>query len=224
MVRIRHTVSRVLNGIWRGVRRHPRVFVAVVLAVFLLNVVLPWTVLSVARKPWDLFSFNPWLRHLPEWLQSSEAAAGEKLAFIYNLALYWFIADGPSDAPEWGYTATVRDILRFLFIALMFGAYFALWMERREQLRATPWSHRFRARGGVAGILLSTIGFSTMPCSVVGCGAPVLPVLGLMLTGLTSSTLAMIQQVSSVLTAAVLFGVIAAVVSLSWLTNDVSSS
>lgn len=224
MDRMRYTVRRVFNGIWRCMRRRPRVFVAIVLAVFLLNLVLPWTVLSVARKPWDLFSFNPWLRHLPEWLQSNEAGPGEKLAFVYNLALYWFIADGPSDAPEWGYTATVRDILRFLFIALMFGAYFALWMERREQLRANAWSHRFRARGGVAGILLSTIGFSTMPCSVVGCGAPVLPVLGLMLTGLTSGTLALIQQVSSVLTATVLLCVIAAVVSLSWVTNDFPSS
>ena len=39
-------------------------------------------VLSLARKPFDLFTFNPWLPRLPEWLASPESPWGDKLAFL----------------------------------------------------------------------------------------------------------------------------------------------
>ena len=67
-----------------------------------------------------------------------------------------------------------------------------------------PWS-----RGGVVGTLLSTLGFTTMPCSVVGCGAPVLPVVGLALTGLSSGTIALLSGASRFLVWIVLAGVAA---------------
>ncbi|MGH7319129.1 MAG: hypothetical protein ACRELA_05825 [Candidatus Rokuibacteriota bacterium] len=38
---------------------------AVALGVFALNLVLPVIVLSVARKPVDYFTFNPWLPGSP---------------------------------------------------------------------------------------------------------------------------------------------------------------
>jgi hypothetical protein len=44
----------------------------------------------------------------------------------------------------------------------------------------------------------SVLGLSTGPCSVVGCGAPVLPVVGLVFAGLSSTTLALLSQVSRV--------------------------
>ena len=219
------TVGSAARGIRSAIRAHRRIFVAVTLAVFLLNVVLPPIVLSLVRKPYDHFSFNPWLRHLPEWLASDEASPSRKLTFLTNAALYWFIADSPYDAPEWGYTATVRDVLRWLSISLLFGAYFALWSHRRGQLRACPprLAGKGSGRAGVAGAFLSTLGFSTMPCSVVGCGAPVLPVLGLTLTGLSSVTLSWIYVVSQALTTVVLLGVSAGVVYLGLLATPAVS-
>ncbi len=214
--RVSRTVGRAARGIRSAIRVHRRIFVAVTLAVFLLNLLLPPVMLSVVRKPWDHFSFNPWLRNLPAWLASDEASLSRKLTFPIDAALYWFIADSPYDAPEWGYTVTVRDVLRWLLISLLFGAYFVLWSHRRGQLRAYPprLAGKGGGRAGVAGAFMSTLGFSTMPCGVVGCGAPVLPVLGLALTGLSSVTLSWIYVVSRALTTAVLLGVSAGVVYL----------
>ena len=60
-------------------------------------------------------------------------------------------------------------------------------------------------------------GFSTLPCSVVGCGAPVLPVLGLTLTGLglTVATLESINRVSQAITLLVYLGVALGIIHLS---------
>jgi hypothetical protein len=213
---------RIVGGaraLGRAIRTHRRTFALAALAVFALNLVLPPLILSAVRKPPDHVSFNPWLRHLPAWLASDEATWGRKLEFLYGAALYWFIADSPFDAPEWGYTATVRDVLRWIVLALLFGAYFALWAARRARLAAcapgaAPAGGR---RAGLAGALLSTLGFSTLPCSVVGCGAPVLPVVGLVVTGmeLSSATLAGINRVSHAVALLVYLGIAAGIVSLS---------
>ena len=213
-------MASVARGIIGAIRTHRRIFVAVTLAVFVLNLALPPVVLSVVRKPWDHFSFNPWLRNLPVWLVSDEATIGRKVEFLTNAALYWFIADSPYDAPEWGYTATVRDVGRWLFISLLFATYFALWSRWRGLVQARPPGIAGKASGraGVAGALLSTLGFSTMPCSVVGCGAPVLPVLGLTLTGLSSVTLGWIFGISQAITALVFMGLVAGIVRLSLVT------
>jgi len=50
----------------------------------------------------------------------------------------------------------------------------------------------------------------------MGCGAPVIPVLGLAFAGLTSTTLAWLSELSAVATAAVLVGMGAAVLYLAW--------
>jgi hypothetical protein len=39
--------------------------------VFVLHVMLPPLVLAIARKPWTFFTFNPWLKRLPEYLVSA---------------------------------------------------------------------------------------------------------------------------------------------------------
>jgi hypothetical protein len=57
------------------------------------------------------------------------------------------------------------------------------------------------------------LGLSTGPCSVVGCGAPVLPVVGLAFTGLSSTTLALMSGVSRASAIAV---VIALLVGIGW--------
>ena len=60
------------------------------------------------------------------------------------------------------------------------------------------------------------LGLSTGPCSVVGCGAPVIPVLGLAFTGLTSGTLTLLARVSRVATTLVLVGLTVGVLYLAW--------
>src|SRR5436309_421848 len=70
-----------------------------------------------------------------------------------------------------------------------------------------------------AGILA----LSTGPCSVVGCGAPVLPVVGLVFTGLSSGTLALLSVSSRIAAATVLVLLSVAVLYLGWQTASPSS-
>src|SRR2546427_11280656 len=78
-------------------------------------------------------------------------------------------------------------------MSLLVGAYFALLLYRREQGRRAGWRAGTSRAGGVVGAFASVLGLSTGPCSVVGCGAPVLPVVGLVFTGLSSGTLAVLS-------------------------------
>ncbi len=203
----------VMRGILRVIRRRSGVFALVVVAIVALNLILPPLVLSVARKPYDHFSINPWLHNVPTWLRSDPATLGRKVDFLWNVAVLWFIASSEYDEAEWGFTVTVRDIARWVLMGALFGAYFTLWLQRRTQLQhAGLAAGRRGGRGGVVGGVLSTLGVTTMPCSVAGCGAPVLPVVGLALTGLSSGTIALLSNASRVLVWIVIAGVATAVV------------
>ena len=79
-------------------------------------------------------------------------------------------------------------------------------------------------RGGVAGMLTSLVGLSTGPCSVMGCGAPVLPVVGLAFAGLSSGTLTFLSSLSRVATVLVFLALAAAVVTLGWQTGEARSA
>lgn len=212
-------ITRVFRGIAAAVQARYKVFLAVAVAVFVLDLFLPLLVLSLTRKPWDYFTFNPWVKKLPEFLFSSDATLQRKLEFLPNLALFWFSADGYF-GPEWGYTVTVSDLFRFLFMSILFGAYFALWFYRRDRLAQSGWGVRTARQGGVAGALASTLGLSTGPCTVTGCGAPVIPVLGLAFTGLSSGTLAVLAELSKVSTAIVLVATTLGVLYLGWLVGS----
>ena len=208
-------ITRVLNGIGAAIRARWKTFLVVAAGVFALDLSLPPLVLSWSRKPWDYFAFNPWLKKLPGFLLSSEATLQRKLEFLPNLALFWFSADGPYGA-EWGFAVTVADLGRFVLMSLLFGAYFALWFYRRDRLIPTRWGVRTARQGGVAGALASTLGLSTGPCTVTGCGAPVIPVLGLAFTGLSSGTLVLLAELSKVSTAIVLVAITLGVAYLGW--------
>src|SRR2546428_6399422 len=107
----------------------------------------------------------------------------------------------------------------------LFGTCSTLWLERRAQLRSDNLAARGRgSRGGLIGAILSTLGFSTMPCSVTGCGAPVLPVLGLALTGLSSGTIALLSGASRFLVWIVITGVAVSVLVLARQVGDTSES
>lgn len=213
------TFAKAVRGIVGAIRSRPKVFLAVTIGVFVLDLFLPLVILSLARKPWDYFTFNPWLSKLPEYLASSDVSIGPKLAFLPKLALFWFTADSPFGGVEWGFAVTVSDLLRNAFTSLIFGAYFALWFYRRDQLTQCGWSGRASRQGGVAGALASTLGLSTGPCSVVGCGAPVIPVVGLAFTGLSSGTLGLLAELSKIATIVVLFAMTLGVVYFGWLVS-----
>lgn len=211
--------ARAAGGIGAAIRARPRAFVAVAAGVFGLNILLPLLVLSLARKPWDYFTFNPWITKLPEYLVSSNVSLERKLEFLPNLALFWFMADGPY-GPEWGFAVTVSDLLRFALMSLLFGAYFALWFYRRDWVAQVGWGARTTRQGGVMGALVSTLGLSTGPCTVTGCGAPVIPVVGLAFAGLSSGTLALMAELSKVSTAVVLIAATLGVTYLGWVVGQ----
>src|SRR2546428_10131790 len=220
----REGLVTVLRAPARAIRARAGIFALIVAGVVAMNLVLPPFVLSVVRKPYDYFSINPWLHNVPSWLWSGEATAGRKLEFLWNAAVLWFVASGQYDAPEWGFTATVRDIARWILMGVLFGTYATLWLERRARLRSDNPPARGGSRGGLIGAILSTLGFTTMPCSVVGCGAPVLPVLGLALTGLSSGTIALLSGASRFLVWVVIMGVTLSVVRLAIQVADTSVS
>ena len=213
-------ISGALATIWRAIRARPLVFAGVALAVVALDVFLPVIVLSVFRKPYDYFTFNPWLKHAPSWVLSHNVTFARKIDFLSNVAIFWFIANSPYDEPAWGFSAGISDIIRWLYMGVAFGAYFALWFYARGGRRtAGGWAAAGAGRGGAAGAVFSTLGLFTSSCGVTGCGAPVLPVLALALQGLTSGTLALLATVSSIASQVVLIGATLAVLALAWLIN-----
>lgn len=193
-----------LRGMWAALAAHPGVFASVTLAVAALNVLAPIAILSAVRKPFDYYTFNPWLKRLPEYLASDEVALGEKLQKLPDLALFWFSAGSTYGGAEWGYAVDVSDVGRILLASALFGLYFALWRRYRDLARRNV---KALQRGGLAGAAATLFGVSTGGCSVTGCGAPVLPVLGLAFVGLESGTLHFLAQSSRFATAA-LFAVL----------------
>jgi hypothetical protein len=193
-------IGESLRGMWAALATHPGIFASVTLGVAALNVLAPVAILSAVRKPMDYYTFNPWLKRLPEYLASDEATLGEKLAKLPDLALFWFTAGSTYGGAEWGFAVDVTDAGRILLVSALFGLYFALWRRYRE---LAPRNVEALRRGGLAGAAATLLGISTGACSVTGCGAPVIPVLGLAFVGLESGTLHFLAQSSRVATVAV---------------------
>jgi hypothetical protein len=208
-------VKRVLTGIGRALRARPRLFVGVAAAVLILDILVPVVVLSIARVPVDYFTFNPWLGNLPGYLASGKGSLAERLARAWDLALFWFSANGVFGI-DWGFAVTTADLARFILMAALVGAYFALWTHRRAGAGAAGWRMRAGGQGGMLGALGSVCGLATGGCTVMGCGAPVIPVVGLAFVGLSSTTLTLFGQVSTYGTLAVVGGLTAGVVYLAW--------
>jgi hypothetical protein len=209
-------IKEALQGVRTALGARPGVFWSVTAAVAALNVLVPVAVLSAVRKPVDFFTFNPWLRGLPEYLAADGVAAAEKLAKLKDLALFWFSADSPYGGIEWGFAVDVTDLVRIVLVSALFGLYFTLWFRYRDlAVGAAPRTRSLR-RGGVAGAAATVFGISTGACSVMGCGAPVIPVLGLAFVGLESGTLHFLAQTSRIATIAVFAALVVAVGYLGW--------
>jgi hypothetical protein len=209
-------VGRAARGIVGALRHHPGLGTGVALAVVALSILGPPAVLSVARQPVDYFTVNPWLSRLPDYLLSADVSWSQKAEKLPALALFWFSSDSAYGGIDWGFAVDVTDLARILLTGVLFGAYFALLACRPERAAAGIPRRPATGRGGLAGMLTSVVGLSTGPCSVMGCGAPVIPVVGLAFAGLSSGTLALLASLSRVTTALVLAGLIGAVAYLGW--------
>jgi len=208
-------IKRSLSGIGAAVRSRPWLFLAIALGVFALDILVPPLVLTLARKPVTAFTINPWLPSLPDYLAAGPGSLGERFTKAWGLALFWFSADN-SFGLEWGFAVTTADLARFAFMSLLVAAYFALWIERRAALPVAPWGGRAGGSGGVLGALGGFFGLSTGGCTVMGCGAPVLPVIGLAFAGLSSTTIKWMSELSTIGTSTVLIGLVSAVGWLGW--------
>jgi hypothetical protein len=209
-----HRVWRVLHGVKTAIVARSGWLAGVALAVFVMDIFVPPLVLSVARKPVDYFTFNPWLSQLPQYLRSGPGSLTQRLEKVWSLALFWFSSDNPYGV-EWGFAVTVSDLARFLLTALLVGAYFALWAYRRDQLGARR-GLGASGQGGIVGACSSVLGVATGGCTVMGCGAPVIPVVGLAFAGLSSTTLAWMSQLSAVGTTVVSTAMALAVLYYGW--------
>ena len=215
-----HDFLRVGRGIAGAVRSHPWVVAGVAAGVMALDIFLPPALLSIVHKPLDYFAFNAWLPELPAYVSRHDISVQQKLEFIPNLALFWFSADSPFGGVDWGFAVTVEDLLRFLLLGLLLGLYFALVFYRRGRTDAGAPSRALSHGGGASGALASVLGVSTGGCTVMGCGAPVIPVVGLAFAGLSSGTLALLANLSRVATAIVFVAVLLGVIYLGWRTGS----
>src|SRR5262245_27773278 len=78
------------GGLVTAICARPKVFMAVGLGMFVLDIFLSPVFLSFTCKLWDYFAFNPWLSKLPDYLGSSDVSLQSKLDFLPYLALFWF--------------------------------------------------------------------------------------------------------------------------------------
>lgn len=215
------TIGLTLCGIAAALRSQARVVWGATAAVTAFNLTAPVLILSIARKPVDFFTFNPWLRRLPEYL-ASDAPLGKKLSFLSNMAIAWVSADNGGEGIEWGFILDVPTLFRILLTSLVFGAFFALWSYRRHQGAACEAGFKAARPAGVAGAVTSVVGLSTGPCSLSGCGVSVLPVVGLAFTGLSSSTLTLFSELSRISFAVVLALMTLAVIWFGWRAGSTS--
>jgi hypothetical protein len=220
---MRHAVVRIGRGICGALRFRPGVFVAVAGGLFALDLFLPPALLSIARKPLDYCAFNAWLPELPRYLFSGAIALQQKLDFLADMALLWCSADSAYGGVDWGFAVTVSDLLRFLLLSLLFGLYFALVFRFRDRAPERS-SSKLGRGGGASGALASVLGISTGGCSVMGCGAPVIPLVGLAFAGLSSGTLAFLAELSRASTAFVVIAMTLGVIFFGWLAGDLPIS
>lgn len=188
-----------LRIVAKAAKEKKKLFVLVATLIVLLDIFVPPLVLSLVRKPVDFLWANPYLSRVPEYL-ASDAPIIQKVNFLSGMALFWFGASNPFGT-EWGFIVSLSDVLRFLLMGLIFGAYFSTWSYARAVRSAVKSTV---SPGGLGGSLLSVLGLSTGPCSVVGCGAPVIPALGLAFTGLSTGTLLLLGRLANVLTVVIL--------------------
>src|SRR2546425_5684545 len=180
-------IGQTLGGIAAALRARARIVWGVTAAVFVFNLAAPVAILSIARKPVDFFTFNPWLSRLPEYLRSEEPLS-RKLSFLSSMAIAWLSSDNGGEGIEWGVIIDIPTLVQILLTSLIFGSYFALWSYRRRQGEACGVGFKAARPAGVAGALTSVFGLTPRPCTLAGCGGPRPPIVRLAFTRLFSGT------------------------------------
>ena len=188
-----HAVALTFRGIATAIRARWKTVLGVTAIVSVFNLAAPVAILSIARRPADYFTFNPWLSRLPDYLRSDEPLE-KKLSFLGNMAIAWVSADNHVEGIDWGFIIDVPTLAQILVTSLVFGTYFAL----------LSYARRTGFKAGAAGAATTVFGLTTGPCTLAGCGVPVLPVVGLAFTGLTSGTLVLMTLLSRLSLAVVL--------------------
>src|SRR5260370_8088959 len=110
-------IAQTLRGIAAALRSRTKIVLGVSAAVSIFNLAAPVVVLSVARRPMDFFTFNPWLRRLPEYL-SSEEPLSKKLSFLSSMAIAWVSADNGGEVIGRGFIVDVPTLLPTLLTPL----------------------------------------------------------------------------------------------------------
>ena len=207
---VSQALAQTRRGILSALRARAGVFGAVAAAVAAFNLLAPVALLSIIRKPLDFFTFNPWLRRLPDYL-AGPAPLGAKLEFLWEMKLAWVSADapGPDGGIEWSFIVDVKTLAQIACTALIFGAWFALWSHLRDTSPAAR-------SAGLVGAATSVFGLGACPCTLAGCGAPVLPVMSLAFTGLSGGTLLIFATLSRAGITAVLVLMVAAIGWFGW--------
>jgi hypothetical protein len=211
-------LARIARGITVAAGRRGGVFIGAAAGILALDLLLPPLILSVVRKPLDYFALNAWLVELPRYIFSDPNPWPRKLEFLSGMAIFWYSADSPYGGVDWGAAVTVGDVARFLAMALLIGVYFALVMHLRDRARGA--SAKLTTGGGVSGALVGALGVSTGGCTVTGCGAPIIPVVGLAFAGLSSTTLAWLAAASRIGTAFVFAAIALGVLYFAWVAGD----
>jgi hypothetical protein len=207
-------VARTFRAIATALRARARVVWGVTALVSVFNLAAPVVVLSVARRPPDFITFNPWLPRLPDYLRSDEPLE-KKLGFLSNMAIAWVSADDKGQEVDWGFIVDVPTLARNALTSLVFGAYFALWSYRRRQGEACGLGAKAARPAGIAGAVTSILGLSINPCTLAG-DLPVMPVVGLAFTGLSSGALTFFSTLSQISFAVILAAMSLAVLWLGW--------
>src|SRR5436853_4878477 len=145
-------IAQTFRGIAIAVRSRARVVWAVAAAVAAFDLLAPVAILSLARRPADFFTLNPWLSRLPEYLVSEEPI-GRKLSFLSNMAIAWVSADNHVEGIDWGFIVDVPTLAKVVLTALVFGTYFALWSYRRREGLACGVAFEAARPAGGAGAL-----------------------------------------------------------------------
>src|ERR1700676_3517386 len=78
-------IGQTLRGTAAAIRSRAKIVLTVSAAVSIFNLAAPVVILSIARRPVDFFTFNPWLRRLPENLPPAETLS-KKPSFLSNQA------------------------------------------------------------------------------------------------------------------------------------------
>src|SRR5204863_7650619 len=158
-------VGQTFRGIGAALRSRAKVVWGVTAAVAVFNLAAPVAILSIARRPFDFFTFNPWLSRLPEYLRSDEPLA-KKLSFLSNMALGWVSADNKVEGIDWGFIIDVPTLGRVFLTSLVFGAFFALWSYRKREGAACGTAFAAARPAGVAGAVTSVFGLTAGPCTL----------------------------------------------------------